>query len=87
MTIFKCIHNLAPNYLSDHVTFVNDIQVRDTRQSDQNLLYVPFARTASLQKSFSCYGPKCWNTLPNELRFIDNLMDFKNMCKQYFIQS
>ena len=55
--VHKCLHNMAPFYLSDLLTFVNVISNRNTRQTDSNLLHVPFARINYYQKSFSVYGP------------------------------
>ena len=39
--MFKCIHGLAPHYLSNDVTMVVDIHGYDTRSSENMNLYVP----------------------------------------------
>ena len=78
------MHNMAPFYLSDLLTFVCVISNRNTRQTDSNLLHVPFARTKYYQKSFSVYGPVIWNSLPFATRAIDSYKIFKTSCKDYF---
>ena len=75
---------MAPFYLSDLLTFINVISNRNTRQTDLNLLHVPFARTNYYQKFFSEYGPVIWNSLPFAIRAIDNYEIFKMSCKNYF---
>ena len=77
--IFKCIHRLAPDYLTNEITFMHEIQNRVTRQ--HNLLHVPFAKTSCFKKSFSIYGPQLWNSLPLELRSMNDLECFKRSYK------
>ena len=60
--IFKCIHGLATDYLTNEITFMHEIQNRVTQQ--HNLLHVPFAMTSCFKTSFSIYGPQLWNSLP-----------------------
>ena len=67
--IHKCIYGTAPNYLSDNITFLSDINCTETRQFNQQLLYVPFGRTIYFQKSFHVYACKLWNHLPCQCTF------------------
>ena len=67
--VHKCLHNMAPFYLLDLLTFVNVISNRNTRQNDFN---------------FSVYGPVIWNSLPFATRAIDDYEIFKTSCKNYF---
>ena len=73
---------MAPFYLSDLLTFVNVISNRNTRQTDLNLLHLPFARTNYYQKSFSEYGPVIWNSLPFATRAIDI---YETICCKLFV--
>ena len=85
--IHKCIYGIAPNYLSDHLTLYDDVQSsRITRQSTQLLLHVPFVKHSLCQKSFSVYGPFIWNTLPPHIRQCSNIVLFKQLCKQFFLE-
>ena len=44
LTVFKCIHGMAPTYISDCITICNEVAVRDTRNSTSaNLLTLPYA--------------------------------------------
>ena len=79
--IYKCIHGLAPDYITNEITFMHEIQNRVTRQ--HNLLHVPFAKTSCFKKSFSIHGQQLWNSLPLELRSIsmNDLECFKRSYK------
>ena len=83
--IHKCIYGTAPNYLSDNITFLSEINSTETRQFNQQLLYVPFGRTTYFQKSFHVYACKLWNNLPLSLRSIDNISQFKIRYKEYIL--
>ena len=66
--MFKCLHGLAPNYLSDPLVYTHDIHSHNTRQAAQNCLFVPSGRTTYFLHSFQVHsfqvqGPKLWNTL------------------------
>ena len=66
--IFKCIHNLVPDYLAEKFTFRSQINIRNTRQS--NILG---CRLATGQRSFSCRGAKLWNNLSNGLKNVNSV--------------
>lgn len=83
VTVFKCLHGQAPNYLSDMLQ-------RPTRRSntraaaDQYLLAVPTTKRKTFaDRSFSVAGPKLWNTLPENLRSLPTLDTFKKNLKTY----
>ena len=52
MLIYKCLLGDAPNYLSDQLTYVDELSVRETRQTNCNLLHVPFYKTCFYERSF-----------------------------------
>ena len=63
---FKCVHNLAPAYLTELLH--NRINKR-TRADNNNLLVVPKVKKSTFGgRSFSFTGPFLWNQLPNHLR-------------------
>ena len=81
--VFKCLHNLAPDYLS------NLIQRRkchySTRSSTSGcLLHVPFTKASTFRdRSFSVAGPKLWNSLPENVRDCSSIDSFKSKLKTH----
>ena len=55
----------APNYLSDQLTYVDELSVRET---SCNLLHLPFSKTCYYERSFFVNGRRCWNNLPPNVR-------------------
>ena len=83
--IHKCLFGTVPRYLSDNLVQLDDVQQRDTRLTGQNMLHVPFARTSLFSRSFSVNGPSLWNALPLNLRFIQNINEFKACYKSIML--
>ena len=65
--------------------FAPYFRMSDLRSSEQEILKVPFARTAYYKKSFSVTGPKLWNALPLEIRKSTSLATFKTSVKKYYL--
>ena len=79
--MFKCIHGLAPHYLSNDVTMVVDIHGYDTRSSENMDLYVPRYIKELCKRSFLYTGSMLWNDLPDVLKESSSLDVFKsNFC-------
>ena len=57
--VYKCIHDLAPSYLSDLIIVKRDHDLS---------LNVPRCSTMIGDRAFSSAGPRLWNALPVELR-------------------
>lgn len=80
---FKCIHGLAPLYLSELIN-VRSIG-RTMRSSGGLLLDVPMTRTKSWgERAFSVAGPRLWNDLPLHLRSVESVDKFKAELKTHF---
>lgn len=83
--VFKAIHGLAPEYLSDCLKLRR--HCRALRSSKQPLLEVPFSNCKQWgDRTFSIAGPKLWNSLPPELYFIDDLALFKARLKTHLFK-
>ena len=76
--VFKCIHNLAPVYLSELLSIKQPLEMT---------LCVPRTLTTYGDRAFSCIGPKLWNSLPIDIRLISSLDSFKSKLKHYFFNS
>lgn len=76
--VFKCLHDLAPAYLTELVVV----------RRDHNLdLVVPRTKSRAGDRAFSCVGPRLWNALPADIRMIDGLDGFKSHLKHLFFSS
>ena len=75
--MFKALHGMAPEYLSEMFVKTSQIHSRSLRSTDNDMLRVPYARTNYFENSFTVSGAKLWNTLPLALRLTSNLNTFK----------
>lgn len=67
---YKCLHDLAPPYLSRCCTPLTTVPGRSQlRSADDKKLFVPRTRTVTFgPRAFYCAGPSAWNDLPSSLR-------------------
>ena len=84
LQVFKGIHGLAPDYISDLFTFVHDINTRQTRGTAGNNLHVPRVNKSVFQQSLQFNGAMIWNSLPENIKIIDRLDTFKTLAKKHF---
>lgn len=70
VTVYKCLHGMAPQYLSDLCTPVAEVPGRQRlRSADRGQLQTPRYRlTTSGGRSFTCAAPSTWNALPDYLK-------------------
>ena len=61
ITVFKCLNDLAPHYLSDLFVYVSDVHNRVTRQTNIGDLYVFSATTAYAEITTISCGTDCLN--------------------------
>ena len=83
---FKCIHGLAPNYLSDHLNIYKP--TRALRSASKFLLCVPrgISTVNYGERAFTAAAPKLWNALPETLRKATSLDTFKSMLKTHLFK-
>ena len=76
--VYKCLMGVAPLYLQNLLTPLT-MSKRGLRLEYQvKWLVVPFTNKQTFARhSFSVSGPFLWNPLPNELRTIDDIEQFK----------
>ena len=70
VTVYKCLHGMAPQYLSDLCTPVAEVPGRQRlRSADRGQLQTPRYRlTTAGGRSFTCAAPSIWNALPDYLK-------------------
>ena len=76
--MFKCIHGLAPHYLSNDVTMHVDIHGYDTRSAENMDLYIPRCAKEIYKRSFLYKRSSLWNKLPPWVKEYTSLNDFKH---------
>ena len=81
---FKVLNCEAPEYLN----VFNNVQNANyvLRSNDQSLLEVPKAKTETFKKSFSYSGAALWNSLPKNIKDIDNICEFKVKLKAWLLR-
>ena len=79
---FKCVHNLAPAYLTE---LLHNRTSKGTRADNKILLVVPKVKKSTFGgRSFSFKAPFLWNQLPNHLRHASSLEIFKVLLRRNF---
>ena len=82
--MYKCVNNLAPQYLRELFTKRSDIHQRSTRSL--GLLQIPLYKTSAGQRSFNYRGVKLWNDLDDRYKAMDSIKDFKKELKHCFLE-
>jgi len=73
---------MAPQYLQTYCEPMSTCSSRHLRSVSSSLLAVPHTQTNYGDRSFAVYGPRVWNSLPDELRSPDiTLTTFRNKLK------
>ena len=83
--LFKCIHGLAPDYLSNQVIMACEITDASTRSHDFDNVYIPFPRKELLKTSFMYNSSHLWNHMPNDLKLLTTLSGFKVALRKYVL--
>ena len=81
--MFKCVNNIAPDYLCNEFYKITDVHDRVTRQSSANDLYVATVKTSYMQRSLRYYGANLWNRIPVNIRETDSIITFKKLYKNF----
>ena len=68
ITVFKCLKNEYPLYLSSQFEFVHDNHTHITRNHTSNTLIVPKFKSNSGQRTFHVRAAYAWNSLPPTVR-------------------
>ena len=84
LTVFKCINNIAPDYLKKCISIKDEPLKLLRTDKDYFLLNIPsvphYRRT---ERSFSFCGPNVWNKLPYNLRTCNEISIFKKLLKHH----
>ena len=86
VTVYKCIHRLAPNYLSSILT----TRTRDNRLRQKQVCHELNTHSCAKvvgKQAFGTRAPELWNKLPLNIRTIPTLQSFKQTLKTHLFQS
>ena len=82
--VFKALHGLAPQCLTDDCQLIAAAGRRQLRSSDAVTYVVPQTRTCLGDRAFGVAGPRLWNALPINLHQSDlSLGQFRRALKTH----
>ena len=80
---YKCVNNLAPDYLCNKLIKRSSIHDRRTRTHDS--LQIPVFKTAAGQRSFAYRAVHIWNNLDKNLKDCSSLKILKVALKKHLL--
>ena len=84
LMMFKCLNRLAPAYLQN---FFKKRSTDSNLRNSSGKLKLPKPRTNYLKCSFSYSGALLWNSIPENVRTIKSIGQFKQEIQQIFNSS
>ena len=85
--VHKCLNDKAPGYLKDLLIVNKPTKIGLRSNQFGNILVIPRTRCKTfVDRAFSVYGPKTWNSLPEHLRTECNTEIFKSKLKTLLFQ-
>jgi len=83
--VYRCLHNLAPEYLCDELRRVADISSRQRlRSSSTSALIIPPTRLSTVgDRAFPTAASRIWNSLPLHITSPPSLQTFKKRLKPF----
>ena len=76
--MYKVMHNLTPPYLTNIFKFSSKVHDRSLRSTSENLLYVPKPNIELFRNSLAYSGSKIWNSIPEHIRNVTCLQQFRH---------
>ena len=88
LLVFKSLHVMAPSCIKEMLMQKPISSMRSLRSDNQNLLVVPWSRTATYgDRDFRVYSPTLWNRKPVEMRKCDTVSSFKSLFKDSLVHN
>ena len=88
LLVFKAIHALASEYISNLLVFFNCKSSYSLRSNSEILLEPPRGQMLATldERAFQVAAPHLWNELPLQLRTIGSAETFKNSIKTFLFR-
>ena len=83
LTVFKCIHGSAPDYLKDLIVLSQPQTGLCTSNHANYLVPQPFLKYCNVSNAFRYSAPTVWSNLPPFIRFATSLSNFKSSLKAH----
>ena len=84
---FKCSVGIAPQHLSELLTYKVSKRTIRSSESSVGCYEVPYNRKKTFHgRSFSTVGPRLWNAISLELKQCESVDTFKRHLKTYFFE-
>ena len=84
--MFKCINNLAPEYLCSMFNSINENCSYGLRSATSNNLQVPRPKSEYFKRTFLYSGTNIWNSLPSNIKSLNSEICFKTIGKYYLLR-
>jgi len=85
--VYRCLHGLAPLYLTDYFERVADTNRRRLRSSSSSFLAVRRTRLSTVgDRAFPVIGSRFWNTLPDSVISAPSLSVFRSRLKSHLFE-
>lgn len=83
--IYKYVNKLLPQYfyLNKYFTNLNEMHNYNTRKSEK--IYLPYASTNYRLFTIKYFGPRIWNSIPDDITDLDKLFIYKKILKNYLL--
>ena len=83
--VYKALHSMAPEYITDLPTKTLDVHNRNLRTVNNQLSHISSFRTSVYENSFSVLAAQLWNTILLAVRMSNNLASFKTSMKKFLL--
>ena len=85
--VFKSIHHQTPQYISDMLQEQSNIRrLRSNSLSSHRFVELRTQCSTFADRSFSCYGPRIWNQLPEHIKCAGSIDIFKRLLKHHLFE-
>ena len=88
VTVYRCLHGLAPSYLTHSVCRVAELDRRRLRSSSSDDVIIPTTRLVTVgDRAFTVAGSRLWNSLPPDITSAQTLPVFCNRLKTHLFSN
>ena len=88
LLVHDCVYKNAPKSTQSYISLAHDGQHSLRSQTIRPLdLRIPINKTRAGSNGFSVNGPVAWNTLPSEMRAIEQKSRFKVLLKESILKT
>ena len=79
--VYTCLHGTAPKYAQELIREYQPGRCLRSTQNNAFPLDIPRCRVIAGERSFQHFGPRVWNSLPNDVKLSQSIDTFKKRLK------